>query len=84
MCEKREPFKCSTFYFLLYFISEILKTGFTSQHYQVPLSLQFFMNNLMSLLNLQIWFRPELVKEAGVAQTELQELGGGSQYQPTT
>ena len=28
--------------------------------------------------------RPELVKVAGVAPTELQELGGGSQSQPTT
>ena len=27
---------------------------------------------------------PELVKVAGVAPTELQELGGGSQSQPTT
>ena len=27
---------------------------------------------------------PELVKVAGVAPTELQELGGGSQFQPTT
>ena len=33
---------------------------------------------------IELLVRPELVKVVGVAPTELQEMGGGSQSQPTT
>ena len=45
------------------------------QHITSPISEQFHVERSRC---------PELVKVAGVAPTELQELGGGSQSQPTT